>query len=296
MANDPTSKISAKEFDKQVAYNPLTYPYDLGQDGNGETKAICFKAFKYNKEISGRFELKEPVATFYLPVPLNLNSGDAMDYEDFSATMLQNVLGAAKSALTGGETTMDNILGAVGAGLVALGKSDAKLAEATAGVIVNPRNANVLKSPKSREYQFVYKMVAVNEEESRRINEIVNRFRYYAYPDVSESEAFFVAPEIFEIDIINKVGDTWIKNPYMFSPLPCALVAMNVAYNDSAPVSFFMKSGAPVEVVLTLNFLEMELDNKAQLRKPNRYGSLSGMTPVTPTSLEELKSKLKSLS
>lgn len=265
--NDPTISVSMTEESSREFGIPLVYPSDLSQ--NGETKAVSFYAVNYKKNTIGRQEKSSNVLSrIYLPVPPELSTGDALNYEEFSAPLLQNVV-----------NTLTNIYDANMQGVLANGVSaaanvvdkvfgqDAKYAQSLAGQTVNPRNTNLFKAPKAREYQFAYKLVAKNYDESKIINEIIKRFRYHSYPDVNTGEGIFLVPDIFLIDIkrYNPLTMGWEDNEYMFKPLPCALVAMNVQFNGDSPVAFYKGSGAPVEVLLTLNFVEMELDNKKQL-------------------------------
>lgn len=281
---DPTISIAFTEEHSNEFGVPLVYPSDLAQ--NGETKAISFYAIKYKKDTIGRQEKSsEVLSRIYLPVPTELNAGDAQNYEEFSAPLLQNLVQGIEAIYKGN-------VGNAGASIVSAAVNvvdkvfgqDAKYAQSQAGQTVNPKNTNLFKSPKAREYQFAYKLIARNPEESIIINEIIKRFRYHSYPNVNTGEGIFQVPEIFLIEVkqYNYLTSGWEENEYMFKPLPCALVAMSVQYNGDSPVAFYKGSGAPVEVTLTLNFIEMELDNKKQLAE-RYYGNSDKIMSFTDT-------------
>jgi hypothetical protein len=137
---------------------------------------------------------------------------------------------------------------------------------ALTGKSINPRNANVFKSPNAREHRYTFRMIAKSQEESISIRQIINKFRYHAHPSSgADDESIYTAPDLFKISF--KTGDKPEndKDTFLFHPLPAALIAMSVSYNGSSTPTFFQNTNAPVEVVLTLIFKEMELDTKSKL-------------------------------
>ena len=289
LTNDPTSCIASVEQASMQGGIPLAYPANLASDG--ESKAISFFVVKYDKTKAGRQEtMSVPLSKIYLPVPPELSTGDALDYEEFSAPLLQNIAESANAAVQGRwKEVGTNTLSAMGIMANSALAQDAKYMQSLAGMVVNPRNTNLFKSPKAREYQFTYRFIATSFDESRRIDAIIKRFRYHAYPDVVAGEGVFYVPDIFLIAIKNYVGGEWIENEYMFKPLPCALIGMAVSYNGNSSVAFFKSSGAPVEVTLTLSFVEMELDNKQELdaRYNKQVLDVNTITTTTPEDVQK---------
>lgn len=287
---DPTITVRFKEDHSREFGIPLVYPNDLSL--NGESKAISFFAVKYKKDRIGRQEkTSEVLSRIYLPVPPELNSGDAQNYEEFSAPFLQNMVQSIQDAWNGNlRSAAANATSTVAVMVDRAFGQDAKYGQSQMGQTVNPRNTNLFKAPKAREYQFSYKLIANNQNESKTINEIIKRFRYHSYPNVNIGEGIFQVPDIFLINIKRYDSQSlgWEDNDYMFKPLPCALIAMNVQYNGDAPVAFYKGTGAPVEVTLTLNFVEMELDNKKQLAE-RYYGNspvINSFTDSKPDPVE----------
>lgn len=159
---------------------------------------------------------------------------------------------------------------AVATGLQSFAKADAKLIASQIGVTINPRITNVFKTPKPRDLQFEYSLVARNEKESVEINKIINMLRFHQHPAANDlSTSLFTVPEIFVIRHLSMIDGKYVENPYLPKPLPAALVGFNVDENPVGEAAFFKDTFAPVERRITLMFKEMEIDTKETLY--NRY-------------------------
>lgn len=271
MSTDINEKLRNSERPSSVR---LQYPLDLGS--NGENHVVQFNTIKYDKTGLYRFEVGVALETIRLPMPRVISNGDSLEYEEFSATLLTNLVegaGAATSIIDVAKT-----LGvATGTLITPKIKEEASLASATFGVAINPRTMNVFKTPKARQYQFEYSMIAKNKRESDEIDKIVRLFRFRAYPDAAtKDESMFISPELFTIRYMSLTDGTYDVNKYLPRPLPCALVGVNVDYNTYGEASFFKGSFAPVETKLTLSFLEMEIDTKQTLAQRYDYTDILG--------------------
>jgi hypothetical protein len=284
MASDnPTKKIEEKEAVAKAKSIPLKYPADLGSDD--ERKFTSFRIYKYEKIYVDRMETKTLLGNIYLPIPPELSNTDGLEYEEFSSPVLGSTIAAAQKdgiiesarAFAGAAVAASSgILGKIPGG-DGINNQTASLT----GNSVNPRNTNIFKTPTAREHKYTYKLIARSQEESLRIRQIINRFRYHAYPDTKLDTAVYAAPDLFEISFKYNDKDIDDKDTFLFHPLPCALVAIAVAYNGSSTPVFFQQTGAPVEVTLSLVFKEMELDTKAKLMQ--RYNIFDGEdAPVKP--------------
>lgn len=265
--NDPNVKIPRIEEYKRGLLNTLQYPANLGSQD--EKRYTVFRIFEYDKNGLNRVELQVFQGEILLPIPSELSNGDALQYEEFSSPVLGSGIEAGSSDTFGG--MVKGVTGttiAVGSATLKSFNAGEALTNQTAnqsGASVNPRNTNIFKTPSAREHKFTFKMVAKSALESESIRKIVNKFRYHAYPDTGLGESLYLAPDLFNIRF--KLNDNSLddRDTYLFHPLPSALVGMQVSYNgQSAPV-FYKGTGAPVEVILTLIFKEMEMDNKEKL-------------------------------
>lgn len=280
MSDNAQKRIENKESLQKATTDMLAYPLDIGSQG--ESKYTIFNIYQYNKSQVNKVELKLPLGSIILPIPPELNNTDSLNYEEFSAPLIQagfaygsaEDLGSAFSALGGSAA----IVGASFLSKVPGGENAVNQVAAIGGASVNPRNTNIFKNPTAREHRYTFKMIAKSEQESIAIRKIVNKFRYHAYPAVSSStEIIYLSPDLFEISF--KVGNasSFDKDSYLFHPLPSALVALSVSYNGNSSPIFFRNSNAPIEVTIQLVFREMELDNKTKLLK--RY-NITGESPV----------------
>lgn len=242
-----------------------TFPSDLGVDGN--THVAQFNVVKYRKPGVSQFDTTELLKTIRLPLPQKLSNPDLLEYEEFAAPLI--------AQLVNDEATLKQRFGGAVAQAVkdSLG-DEAKLVSAMAGQSINPRNTNVFKTPKNRELQFEYSLVARTPEESRTINQIINLFRFHAYPDITYGEILFEAPEVFVIRYLTLIGGAYRENPYLSKPLPAALIGINLDENSYGDVAMFKDTFAPVERKITLIFKELEIDNKKSLL--DRYEVLGG--------------------
>jgi hypothetical protein len=254
--------------------NIIAFPPDLGANGN--THVAQFNVMAYRKEGVSRFDIKELLRTIRLPLPVKLSNPDMLQYDEYSGGLLANLI--AMNTGENGIKPLDSTGIAFAQHIqnkLSAGEADeAKLVMELAGTAINPRTSNVFKTPKARELQFEYSMVARTPEESDIINLIINLFRFHAYPNVSLDETLFTAPEIFVIRYLTVLGGGYAENPYLPKPLPCALVGMNVDENTYGDIAMFKGTFAPVERKLTLMFKELEIDNKITLL--DRYDVLGG--------------------
>jgi hypothetical protein len=266
--NDPTLKIDITEQLNRAKTQSLSYPITLGSQG--ETKYTIFKIFQYEKIQINKVETKNQLGQIFLPIPPELSNTDALNYEEFSAPILNAAMEAAQEDNIGNAISkIGSTLGVIGASALSAIKGGDNLVNqisAISGKSVNPRNANVFRSPSAREHRYTFKMVAKSQQESIAIRQIINRFRYHSYPSTGGGdETIYTAPDLFVISFKTGLEDDDDKDTYLFHPLPAALMAMAVSYNGSSTPTFFQNTNAPVEVTLALVFKEMELDSKEKL-------------------------------
>ena len=272
MTDNVQMKIEDREAVQSASAKSLQYPLDIGS--KNESKYTIFQIYKYQKLQVNRPEFKESLGIVFLPIPPELNNTDSLNYEEYSAPVINAALNyGSADELSGAVSAMGSLGAILGAEIAKKigGENLVNEASSRTGVAINPRNTNIFRSPSAREHRYTFKMIAKSEAESIAIRKIVNRFRYHAYPSAPGDEALYFSPDLFTISF--KVGRAAAsdKDSYLFHPLPSALIAMSVSYNGSSTPTFFQSSNAPVEVTMQLVFREMELDNKEKLQK--RYGN-----------------------
>lgn len=287
---NPTKKINDKESLSKGRTQQLVYPLDLGSQG--EPKYTIFRIFQYSKTQVNKVESSTQLGVICLPIPPELSNSDALNYEEFSAPLLNSALEAIQSDGLG-DSAKKIIGAAAAAGASILQKfkgvsNGINEISALSGVSVNPRNTNIFKNVTAREHRYSYRLIAKSQEESIAIRQIINKFRYHAYPDNSLGESLYNAPDLFNISFKYSDKDSDDKDTFLFHPLPSALIAISVSYNGNNTPTFFQNSGAPVEVSISLVFREMEIDNKTKLLDRYNIEHTDSSIPISASNPDNL--------
>lgn len=215
-------------------------------------------------------------------IPSQIQFADGMTYNNFSLGALgvlaedafQNgaSLGgvAIESISAGFEGLIDSIKNNVNnsTAAVAAYKSASRGGfDKTAGAVssatkvsVNPNNRMLFNGVANRTFSFQFQLIAKSEEESIRIEEIVEHFRTEMYPteiigNVGGDDGIDVAigynfPKKWEIRFWDEFADEPIFNKIR----PAYLTSMNTTYNSGN--STFHEDGKPTSVEITLTFSE----------------------------------------
>lgn len=158
------------------------------------------------------------------------------------------------------------LAGALG-GLLAFGGTAGGVAAGISvdtGLALNPHLAVVFQGVGFRQHSFTYKFMARNQDESERVNEIINIFKYYMLPSYTPGSLAFQYPDEFEIEFAEAVS------PYLYDIGTCVLENVSVNYNGEGIPLFFENTGAPVSIELTLSFKETQIFTKERLIENER--------------------------
>ena len=105
-----------------------------------------------------------------------------------------------------------------------------------------------------REFSYSFKMVAKSEEESQEIKKICDQFMYYMLPEKSDSQFhFFEIPCQWTIEYF-RMGK---KIDFIDQPKPSFLKSCDITYGKDG-LGHTYNNGAPVDVTIKLNFVEIE--------------------------------------
>lgn len=261
---------------KESEFQANTISYPANTNARDLPHITVIELFKYSRLNMVSMETKNKQGTVILPLASNINYSDMHDWEEFDAGAVgtginaiynnSDYMGAVKRLGTG---VAKNILESIGKGSA---ESSFNSIQSMSGISINPMRANVYKSPKFREFQLEYNLVAKNQTESNRIKSIEKVLRYYASPrHTSTSGGFLQAPSIFQVSHWSSNGDDdYNQNNYLPKYLPSALVAINVDYNSTGDNYLHETTFAPIDVKITLAFKELEYDTK--FRQEKRFG------------------------
>lgn len=154
---------------------------------------------------------------------------------------------------TAGSAAAGGIAEVIGAGLqgTLIGK----------GIARNPYLAMLFNGISMRDHPFTFEFFARNQNESRMIRDIINRFKYNMLPEYNKNRfdtgrALFDYPNIFHI--------AFMQDDFLFAFKPCVLTNMSVNYHQQGEAFYFDIDGkkAPVSIQVQLHFKEMEIITK----------------------------------
>jgi hypothetical protein len=125
----------------------------------------------------------------------------------------------------------------------------------TEGVVANNFSYAVFKSVTHRKFDYSFKMIAKNEKESEEIKQICDMFLYYMLPNKINTNtfSFFEVPAMWEIKYMYQGNEL----AYHLQPKNSFLTNVNITYGGESLNSLY-NNGAPVEVQIDLNFIEIE--------------------------------------
>lgn len=248
----PYNPVTAALDDNKFAKPTLSFPADLGSIQAGEEPYIIFNIVT---------SVKNPtlLASIALNMPSSVVATYDVQYKEMS-------LGWDKM-IAWGEEFLDKpwtTLKETGEELLAtMAGQEAKL-EQYMGKVVNPHMANLFQGVGFRPFTFTFDLVAKNAAESKNIREIIKRFKFHMAPDLGKptgGNRFFNYPDNFLIGLFSPSQD------YLFKISTCVLAGCEVDYGATSIPSFFLDTGAPVAIKLTLTFKELEIMTKARINQ-----------------------------
>ena len=174
-------------------------------------------------------------------------------------------------AVVGG--ALGNIGGGVGAAagtLVGAAAGQAlKGGIAGAGLARNPYMATMYSNPIIRSHSFSWKLIAKSREETDIIRSIIYAFKYHSAPGMkSGKEHFFDYPEQFDID--------FHYDKFLYNIGPSVLNSVAVEYHAEGQPLYHdveiegVSEKAPLSITLGLQFSEVSIISKEQIKKQNR--------------------------
>lgn len=235
----------------------LKYPNDL--DGPGNSKATLFRILKYNKEQIDSNEKSEPIQTIALPLPPSISQQDTLNWDTAESSELE---AAGNLFNNPSMQNFEEFAKGLGSGMLrTINSNEAGATETFRGEAQNPRQIATFQRVDFRTFSYTLKMIARNAKESEDIRKIVHTLRAYAHPSLSSGYQFmYNYPAMFDISFVPRS-----LNDSMFEPKTAALTSVQVDYSDEASVLLFNDTDEPVEVNLSLEFQELEIENQQNI-------------------------------
>ena len=142
-----------------------------------------------------------------------------------------------------------------------------------AGSIVAPNAVQTFGGNNIRQFNFSFKMVAKSRTEAKEIDKIHRHFRRSIYGDAggtnSNQNFTLKYPPVFNIDFLDMArGGT--PNQYLPKIYSCFLQGFTSTFNPS--VDMFHRDGTPIEVDVSLDFIESRELHRGDIRELEKEG------------------------
>lgn len=226
----------------------------------------------------------------YLPISLQQNDtfniatpelgqlGASMDAIMSSGNSVLGSLGGALSK--GFSSIIDLVTGQLAGDVARLGSAQlagkipvvgseiGQAAQISGAVAVNPNVRSAFRGVALREFSFTFKFIARSQKEARQVEKIIKYFRVYSYPESIEAggiSAGYKYPDMFEIDVRHEPTGKRVGTKIQ----DCFLRSVSTNYNPSS--MSFHSDGRPVEIDLSLNFIEERTLSRKDIDQVDGY-------------------------
>lgn len=213
-----------------------------------------------------------PMDSICLPLPGNLNFVDSATYDTINMGTISSMADIAKAATSAeggigakvkaglaeaGSQTMSG--GAMGAAILTARKlgaeGTAKVFEFSSKQTVNPRTNTAFSGNTLRTFQFDFKMIASNEQETRLIDRIQQTFRFNTYAsEVGGKKVLLQYPPLWTITFL---GPDMQELEFVPKIYTCYLTQCTTVVNSQANV--YRKDFSPHEIDVSLSFQESKV-------------------------------------
>jgi len=176
---------------------------------------------------------------------LDSNSGNLKD-RAVNAVGKVGLSAGTAALLRGADRLRDRVIGDVGG-----------LLSTAAAVAPNPFKAQLFTSMGFRRFRFDYTFLPKSQAEYDEVAKIIYLFKKYMHPVILDESSKFLLryPAEFTIGHFYK----GMENNNLFKMSNCALTNMAVKYGGDDFVSVRGTQGIPSEIVVSLDFVELEL-------------------------------------
>lgn len=136
-----------------------------------------------------------------------------------------------------------------------------------AGFAVNPQLEVLFKGVGLRSFQYQFIFTPVSQEESQQVKKIIEAFRMYSSPELSElgGGRYFKTPCHFGIEYLFLTGEQAELNPYLHKIKDCILESVYVDYSPEGWSTF--RDGMPLQVRMTLQFRETQIVTRKDIQE-----------------------------
>lgn len=138
-------------------------------------------------------------------------------------------------------------------------------------VAVNPHVAVSYKSPELRVFQLDFVICPKNQAESATAEAIIHQLKAAQAPELRNAPTaaqaqFFNYPDNFIISFFAPSKGTGMGSKPIFRIAPAVMTNLTVDYTGSGQPSFFRYSGDPVQINISMSFLETVVITKKEIQ------------------------------
>ena len=249
-----------------------SFPPDVSQQPN--YFKITMRPYSVGANINGGGVAGPGGKHFFLPMPVaGLKDSFNIDYDRKKMGVVGGVGSSIVDGINDYSSIAGNVLSALGAfGRTlgeeamgaALGDAGVDATQLVTGAINNPNLAALFKGVQLRQHTFTWRMIAYNQSESAKIDSIVAQFKHSALPDRTSGGNFGLTyPDIAYLQVIGPQANGLIT----FSDKGAFIENITVDYMGQTHPAFFTGSNSPVEVTLTMSFLERSIITRKTEKK-----------------------------
>lgn len=258
-----TKRITKRDKDTKHKMSTITLPMPM-------ELTVGYNASYSSEDLGGLAALGLDAAGGVKTLIESISKDYKKEGENSEKGTLQNILSTIGTTLgqVNASKVAGNAAGAAANQLVGLGGSIAQAAtQQFFGVARNPHKAVLFQGTDFRSHSFNYRLSPVSYEDTLALHKIIKLFKYHMAPSYAGNgnlgNHFFSLPEYFTLEFAHPT--------YLFETVPCVLTKFNVNYhpqNYPAYVRSNEKDPAPMEVVISLDFQEVEIITKEVIGNP----------------------------
>ena len=219
-----------------------------------------------------------------LPMPLTLSVNNTVGWDNAELGFVGGALNGGIDARNLKTSTSDlisnskagDVFGNIGTvitqkianfALGFLGANGEAVNESANRFVLNPHAEILFKGTDFRKFTFSWKLTPRNESEVISVANIIKLFKFHAAPAIGTERNFITYPSEFIIQFIHN-EETVGAQVNSFLPRIAQSVCTDITANyTSVGLWSAFKSGAPVEVELSLSFAETEIMTKQRINE-----------------------------
>jgi hypothetical protein len=292
VAFETIGKTSVVQGAKDLYGSAINSTSGVLKDFAGAAEEGLKAGWKAASSIAGARTIKRTTDTIALYMPDTLNFQHNQTYNSVSLT------GLPAAVLAAGVSTADTLKRNPGADATKalvqnlspylanyaankLGDIGKFAFAAGFGMVTNPQLELLYTSPEFRTFRFDFMFYPRSEKEAREVQSILSRLKFHQAPEVrKESKGFFlIPPSEFDIEFYYNGG----INPNIPEISTCVLQSIEVNYAPNGGFATYEvpgeinaslgRTGMPVAIQLSLQFMETEYLTKSHLDTRNLSGT-----------------------